>query len=118
MEGGETVITRNAVSDNTKREFEGEMLTNRQILSKINVSGGGVSFADGGDVPTKCACTGKKYKYGGKLIPDFDIVNQMIKVPSVLKKSSQNIAKPELPINIKKVLMMQYERFISKNKNN
>jgi hypothetical protein len=29
MEGGEVVITRNAVSDNEKREFEGEMLTNR-----------------------------------------------------------------------------------------
>ena len=77
MEGGETVITRNAVSDNTKREFEGEMLTNRQILSKINVSGGGVSFAEGGDVPYKCACSGKKYKYGGDLIPDYHIVDML-----------------------------------------
>lgn len=77
MEGGETVITRNAVSDNTKREFEGEMLTNRQILSKINVSGGGVSFADGGNVPTKCACSGKQYKYGGDLLPDYHIVDML-----------------------------------------
>jgi hypothetical protein len=77
MEGGETVITRNAVSDNTKREFEGEMLTNRQILSKINVSGGGVSFAEGGNVPYKCACSGKKYKYGGKLLPDYNIVDML-----------------------------------------
>jgi hypothetical protein len=77
MEGGETVITRNAVSDNTKREFEGEMLTNRQILSKINVSGGGVSFAEGGDVPHKCACSGKQYKYGGDLLPDYHIVDML-----------------------------------------
>lgn len=77
MEGGETVITRDAVSDNTKREFEGEMLTNRQILSKINVSGGGVSFAEGGDVPHKCACSGKKYKYGGDLLPDYHIVDML-----------------------------------------
>ena len=50
MEGGEVVITRNAVSDNQKREFEGKMMTNREILSKINESGGGVSFDKGGEV--------------------------------------------------------------------
>jgi hypothetical protein len=55
MEGGEVVITRNAVSDDTKREFEGEMLTNREILSRINESGGGVSFAKGGGVDD-CGC--------------------------------------------------------------
>ncbi len=78
MEGGEVVITRDAVSDGTKREFEGEMLTNRQILSRINESGGGVSFADGGDIPEKCSCSGKHYKYGGKLLPDMDIVNDIM----------------------------------------
>lgn len=78
MEGGEVVITRDAVSDNQKREFEGEMLTNRQILSRINQSGGGVAFADGGDVPEKCSCSGKHYKYGGKLLPDMDIVNDIM----------------------------------------
>lgn len=51
MEGGEVVITRNAVSDPQKRMFNGKYMTNRQILSKINESGGGVSFADGGEVP-------------------------------------------------------------------
>jgi len=77
MEGGEVVITRNAVSDSSKREFEGEMLTNREILSRINQSGGGVSFAKGGDVPSKCACKGHKYKWGGKMMADFDIVNEI-----------------------------------------
>lgn len=76
MEGGEVVITRDAVSDDTKREFEGKMLTNREILSKINESGGGVAFAEGGDVH-ECGCTGKSYNYGGKTMTDFDIVMQM-----------------------------------------
>ena len=75
MEGGEVVITRNAVSDDSKREFEGQMLTNRQILSKINESGGGVSFADGGDVPEYIMVSGKDYKYGGKTMKDSDIVS-------------------------------------------
>ena len=77
MEGGEVVITRNAVSDNSKREFEGKMMTNRQILSRINESGGGVSFASGGDVPSSCKCSGKSYKYGGKSLSDYDIINSM-----------------------------------------
>ena len=73
MEGGEVVITRNAVSDDTKREFEGEMLTNREILSQINQSGGGVSFEDGGEI-TYC---GKQYNYGGQMMTDHDILNEM-----------------------------------------
>jgi DNA-directed RNA polymerase subunit RPC12/RpoP len=77
MEGGEVVITRNAVSDNKKREFEGKMMTNREILSRINESGGGVSFASGGDVPSSCKCSGKSYKYGGKSVSDYDIINSM-----------------------------------------
>ena len=56
MEGGEVVITRNAVSDNQKREFEGQMMTNREILSKINEEGGGVAFADGGKVEKEADC--------------------------------------------------------------
>lgn len=81
MEGGEVVITRNAVSDNEKRDFEGEMLTNREILSKINQGGGGVPiFAEGGDISShSCACTGNKYKYGGEMMSDYDIINNMAK---------------------------------------
>lgn len=67
MEGGEVVITRDAVSDNKKRSFNGKMMTNRQILSAINESGGGVSFADGGQVPSDVQfdCNAE-YEYGGK----------------------------------------------------
>lgn len=67
MEGGEVVITRNAVSDDTKREFEGKMMTNREILSKINESGGGVSFAKGGSVKSKEDCGCNHYDEGGKV---------------------------------------------------
>jgi hypothetical protein len=70
MEGGEVVITRNAVSDTKKRMFEGEMLTNREILSRINQGGGGVSFEEGGKVDDNdCGCNHKMSK-GGDLLED------------------------------------------------
>ena len=76
MEGGEVVITRNAVSDTDLHEFEGKKMTNREILSSINESGGGVSFAEGGE-NMSCRCMGKKYKYGGEEMTDFDIANSI-----------------------------------------
>jgi hypothetical protein len=79
MEGGEVVITRKAVSDNKKREFEGEMLTNREILSRINESGGGVKiFSQGGDIESHtCSCSGKSYKYGGRMMSDYEIMQDL-----------------------------------------
>ena len=79
MEGGEVVITRNAVSSDEKHEFDGKQMTNREILSKINESGGGVSFADGGDLPENisCKCNGKQYKYGGVEMSDYEIIGKM-----------------------------------------
>ena len=73
LEGGEVVITRNAVSDDTKSEFQGQMMTNRQILSKINSDAGGVSFAEGGEIERVKTC-GRAYEYGGKTMLDYDIV--------------------------------------------
>ena len=73
MQGGEVVITAPAVSDNTKNEFNGKMMTNREILSQINVKGGGVSFAKGGDIPKDIKRTGASYKYGGKTMTDHEI---------------------------------------------
>lgn len=76
MQGGEVVITAPAVSDQTKREFEGEMLTNRQILSKINEKGGGVAFAeDGMEIPKNIKPTGASYNYGGQTMTDHEILN-------------------------------------------
>ena len=80
MEGGEVVITKPAVEDNELREFEGEMLTNRQILSKINESGGGVSFAElGAELPTQIEFCGTEYKYGGETLTDYEIAHRISK---------------------------------------
>ena len=74
MQGGEVVITAPAVSDNTKRKFEGKMMTNREILSTINEKGGGVAFAkDGMEIPKSIKRTGASYKYGGKTMTDHEI---------------------------------------------
>lgn len=78
VEGEEVIITKGAVKDEQKREFEGEMLTNREILSRINQSGGGVSFEKGGEMGgSSCGCSGKKYKYGGEMMDDYSIVKIM-----------------------------------------
>jgi len=55
MEGGEVVITRDAVSDPEPVTYEGKQMTKREVLSEINQSGGGVAFADGGVVGEKTA---------------------------------------------------------------
>jgi GNAT superfamily N-acetyltransferase len=74
MQGGEVVITAPAVSDQTKNEFNGKMMTNREILSQINVNGGGVAFAkDGMEIPKNVKRTGASYNYGGKTMTDHEI---------------------------------------------
>ena len=75
MQGGEVVITAPAVSDNSKNEFNGKMMTNREILSQINVNGGGVAFAeDGMEIPTNIKPTGASYNFGGKTMTDHEII--------------------------------------------
>ncbi len=70
--GNEVIITRPAVSDTTKRSFEGKMLTNLEILSIINQHGGGVALTE--DTELKIPTTGREYEYGGKMVRDYDIV--------------------------------------------
>ena len=87
VEGNEVIINKRSVADDTKREFEGEMMTNREILSKINEMGGGVSFKEGGEINGKsCKCMGKKYKFGGNLISDYDIVEELTTSTTYLNK--------------------------------
>jgi len=74
MQGNEVVITAPAVG-NKLHDFDGKKMTQRQILSAINVEGGGVSFAQGGPIPKKINATGKTYMYGGKMVPDTEIVH-------------------------------------------
>ena len=73
VQGGEVIITAPAVADQTKREFEGQMLTNREILSKINEKGGGVSLENGGEI----YFNGSSYNYGGKTMTDYEIMQSM-----------------------------------------
>ncbi len=73
VQGGEVIITAPAVADQTKREFEGEMLTNREILSKINEKGGGVSLENGGEI----LINGTAYNYGGMTMTDYEIMQKM-----------------------------------------
>lgn len=79
MEGGEVVITKSAVSDPTRRHFNGQMLTNKEILSRINQSGGGVSFEDGGELPSEINWYGTTYEFGGKTMSDKEIVHHISK---------------------------------------
>jgi hypothetical protein len=77
MEGGEVVITRNAVSDTTKRSFNGKMMTNREILSAINQSGGGVAFAEGGEVPESIDYVDMVFEYDGQELDSRKILEKM-----------------------------------------
>ena len=79
VQTGEVIITAPALADQTPREFQGKMLTNRQILSKINSDAGGVAFADGGEVPEKMFCNGGEYSYGGKMMFDKEIADEINK---------------------------------------
>jgi len=77
MEGGEVVITRNAVSDPKKRSFNGKMLTNREILSAINESGGGVAFEEGGEVPSSIGYIDMLYEYDGEQLDSKRVLQKM-----------------------------------------
>lgn len=80
MEGGEVVITRDAVSDPEKRSFNGKMMTNREILSAINQSGGGVAFEEGGEVPESMHFDmDSEFEYGGTTMCGCDVAQQMSK---------------------------------------
>ena len=83
MEGGEVVITRNAVSDPQKRMFNGKYMTNRQILSAINESGGGVSFADGGEVPDEINVPDTEFSFGGQNMKAQNITQRLMKTGGV-----------------------------------
>ena len=80
VQTGEVIITAPALADQTPREFQGKMLTNRQILSKINSDAGGVAFAeDGMEIPSKILFKGSSYKYGDKMMSDKEIADEINK---------------------------------------
>jgi hypothetical protein len=77
MEGGEVVITRKAVSDPTKRSFNGKLMTNREILSTINQSGGGVAFAEGGEIPDTIDFIDSVLEYEGEQVDASRVLEKM-----------------------------------------
>ena len=80
VQTGEVIITAPALADQSKREFQGKMMTNREILSKINSDAGGVAFAeDGMEISNKALYKGSQYSYGGKMMSDKDIVDEINK---------------------------------------
>ena len=66
--GGEVILTRGAVSNPKKYDFNGKQMTTREIASAINVEGGGVSFDNGGE--TDCGCK-ENMKDGGLTNDEF-----------------------------------------------
>ena len=75
VEGGEVIMTRGAVNNKKKYLYEGREMTTREILSDLNVKGGGVAFADGGDVPEKMNCGCSSMKVGGISYTPQDFIN-------------------------------------------
>ena len=68
VEGGEVIINKISANSNKQYEFEGQKMTPKEILSKINQDGGGVPvFEKGGDMPRAkrgCPCF---FKGGGQI---------------------------------------------------
>lgn len=101
MEGGEVVITKSAVSDKKKRMFEGKMMTNREILSAINQSGGGVAFAEGGEVPDHIEYDDSvKYHFRGKNIGAKEVIEYMAKGGQTAIVNNKSIAPVEETVDM------------------
>ena len=92
VEGNEVIINKRSVADSKKREFEGQMLTNREILSKINEGGGGVKFADGGEVKYNCGCSKKSYNFGGEILEESTIVKRMNELADPIMESKKYLS--------------------------
>ncbi len=104
MQGGEVVITAPAVASTEVYEFDGKKLTSREILSIINVDGGGVAFAASGlEVPGKIKYSGnKKYCYGGKMMNGAEIASSCGCQHS--KESGGTVAKKDIGGQVKKAM--------------
>lgn len=110
MQGNEVVITAPAVADQSKRQFEGKMMTNREILSKINSDGGGVSFAEGGEIPAKIHISDKQYDFEGNSVNDVEIAHQL-GCNSTLKNGNQMFTYNDTTFDVAGI----YEAFASGN---
>jgi len=74
VQAGSVVVTRNAALDEkTKHEYNGEMLTNKEILSRINHDiGGGVEFAQGGKIGQEVFCHNCGWQWNTNQSENYD----------------------------------------------
>jgi hypothetical protein len=64
VESGEIQISANAVKGNDVHTFNGKQMSSRQVLSYLNVQGGGVAFEDGGKVENEIKDSNNVVKKG------------------------------------------------------
>ena len=74
----EVVLTPEVSSSNKTYNLNGQTMTAKQIASSLNVQGGGVKFKRGGTVD-KVQCSGKRYRFGGKIMTDKEIIEHISK---------------------------------------
>lgn len=72
VETGEVSIASSAVNSDNVYEFDGEQMTAKEVLSKINSDAGGVKFKNGGNVPKA------KHMFNGKEMTDEEIQQQLL----------------------------------------
>jgi len=105
VEGNEVIINKKSVGDNTLHTFNGEKMTNREILSEINQSGGGVAFEKGGETgkmqdgglmeSDKLEETAKsvaRYKYFERNAhPDYDNIELVDKADKQIEEIAEHL---------------------------
>ena len=114
MQGGEVVITAPAVANTNKYKFEGKDMTPREILSAINVDGGGIAFAeDGMEIPQSVKYANKQYNLLGNKMAASDILEKYAFLDymasgglarcSALTRAMKMLEQIELPENFSKL---------------
>jgi hypothetical protein len=80
---GEVIIMEEAVNSPERNDFNGETLTNKEILSRINEKAGGVSFMEeGGQLKHGACCFTSKdhrYRYNGRDLTGMEVLQEMAK---------------------------------------
>lgn len=123
VEGGEVVITKDAVADKTKREFMGKKMTNKEILSYINQSGGGVALAKGGHIMEDGGMTNsnedeKKYELDFDKLSDSNGLNDanQATLNSIIDLLKRQVALLKLQISVvsKSIDTGKYNELIKK----
>lgn len=76
-QGGEVILTRGAVSNPEKFNFNGKQMTTREIASQMNEKAGGVAFSKGGNTTNPCGCNDTMESGGVNGSDDYDLISKM-----------------------------------------